>query len=169
MSELTFSSAQPDETHLLADVLTSGTQYKLEHDDTIWGKGEWSEEEVRDMQSKSIAYLIRQDDDIVGTVSIQWEDERFWGVQPPTAGYIHRLAVKDRFHKLGIGERIINWAAGQVAAVGRTALRLDCDEKNFRLCKYYEGLGFIKVGRLSFPELDDGKYVEALYERKIYW
>lgn len=167
MNELTFSPAQPQEIGLVADVLTSGTQRKLEYGDTIWGNGAWSEQQVVDSQSESIAYLVRRDNEVVGTVALQWEDERFWGVQPPIAGYLHRLAVKEGFYKQGIGEQIIDWAAAQVAAEGRFLLRLDCEEKNTGLCRYYEVLGFIKVGRLPFPELDNGNYVEALYERPV--
>ena len=149
----------------IADILTSATKHKLDHGDTIWGTEGWSEEEVYDAMTESTIYLIKQGCEIVGTVSLQWDDPRSWGEQPPVAGYIHRLAVKHGFHGQGLGERVIDWAAARATENGRSFLRLDCEAKNTDLCGYYEKLGFTRVGTRPIPEYDG--YVAALYERPI--
>jgi ribosomal protein S18 acetylase RimI-like enzyme len=115
--------------------------------------------------SESLVYLVKLDGETVGTVSLQWEDERNWGPQPPIAGYMHRLAIKDGFHGQSIGKRVVDWAAFQVAENGREFLRLDCEASNTHLCGYYESLGFRQVG--TRPVSEYGNYVAALYQKRV--
>lgn len=86
------------------------------------------------------------DDSAMGTFVLQWSDERFWGIRPPDAGYLHRVAVAPRFSGHGIGEAMIRWAAGEVTRRGRRFLRLDCPAANQALQAYYERLGFVRRG-----------------------
>jgi ribosomal protein S18 acetylase RimI-like enzyme len=163
MSELSFSAAGEQDIPTVVDILSDATQYKLSHGDKIWGDEGWFDHEVREDMGESTVYLIKQGDEVVATVAMQWEDERNWGSQPPVAGYMHRLAVKDGHHGQDLGGEIIDWAKSQVAAQGRQFLRLDCEAANTKLCGYYEKLGFTQVGTRSVPEYGD--YVAALFEQ----
>lgn len=165
MSELSFSAARAEDVPALADVLSSATRHKIEHEDTVWGAEDWTEEEVHEALAESTMYSVRKGDEVVGTVSLQWDDERNWGLQPPVAGYIHRLAVKEGFHGQGIGERIVDWAATRAAENGRSVLRLDCEDTNTNLCRYYEKLGFVRVGTRDVSDYKG--YRAALYERRV--
>lgn len=165
MNRLEFIGAQESDIPAVEDILNDATQYKVKHGDVAWGTEGWTDEEVRESMSESSVYLIRQGKEIVGTVSLQWEDERNWGIQPPVAGYMHRLAIKEGFHNLGLGAQAIDWALSQVAKKGRQYLRLDCEAKNAELCGYYEAQGFTHVGTRPVPEY--GTYVAALYERPV--
>ena len=161
MSELSFSPASSEDTPILLDILTDATHQKLNRGDMSWGPSGWTEEEVRDVMTESTVYLVRQNDQIIGTVSLQWDDEEVWGPQPPVAGYLHRLAIKDEFRGQGLGEQIVDWSAARAAENGRSSLRLDCEESNEDLCNYYKGLGFTKVGSQILNEF----YTAALFER----
>ncbi len=160
-----FIPAHKEDESLVAEILTDGTQYKAKLGDMAWGDEGWSEEEVQDAMLESTVYLIQQDEETIGTVSLQWDDTRNWGEQPPVAGYMHRLAIKDGFHNQGIGKLAVDWVAEQVAGRGRSLIRLDCEAKNTDLCSYYEKLGFVQVGTRPVPEYGD--YVAALYERSV--
>ena len=163
MESLSFTIAERSDIPILSDVLREATQHKIRHEDHVWGPNGWTDEEIQDTLSESSVYIIRKYNEVVGSVSLQWEDERSWGAQPPIAGYMHRLAIKNGYHDQGLGEIIINWAATQVAQNGKDVLRLDCEEGNVGLCAYYEKLGFVKVGSRPVPEYGD--YVAALYEK----
>ncbi len=81
----------------------------------------------------------------VATFSLSWDDPRFWGPQPPVAGYLHKLAVRRSEAHLGVGRELIEWIARRTRAEGRSLLRLDCLAANARLVAYYEAAGFRKV------------------------
>jgi ribosomal protein S18 acetylase RimI-like enzyme len=165
MGELSFKQINDNEVSIVASVLTSATQHKIKHDDDIWGSGGWSDDEVQGYMKESSIYLVRQDESVVGTVSLQWEDERAWGKQPPIAGYMHKLAINEGFHGQGLGEKIIEWALQQVADNGRQFLRLDCAPDNTSLCAYYEKQGFVLVETRKVPEFGD--YTANLYQRPV--
>jgi ribosomal protein S18 acetylase RimI-like enzyme len=165
MENLSFTSAEATDAPLLADILTDAGKHKLEHNDLSWGTEGYSLDEATELINTSPTYFIRKDGEVVATVALQWDDESSWGVQPPVAAYIHRLAVKDGFHGQGLGEQIIDWANEQAVQNGRQFLRLDCDARNTSLCAYYENQGFVKVGTKQIPEYND--YIAALYERPV--
>jgi len=165
MSELSFSPANQEDVPLLTGILTDATMYKLDLGDQIWGTEGWTEEEVQGAMTESTIYLVREGSEVIGTVSLQWDDERNWGEQPPVAGYLHRLAIREGFHGQGLGERIVDWAAKRVAEKDRQFLRLDCEETNAELCGYYKKLGFVQVGTRPVPEYSN--YVAALFEKPV--
>lgn len=165
MHTLSYGEAGKEDTPIISDILKVATQRKVGYGDTVWGNEGWSDEEIQDSMNESSMYIIRRGEAVVGTVSLQWEDVRSWGEQPPIAGYLHRLAIKDEYKGQGLGDTIVDWAAQQAAKNGRQLLRLDCEESNTQLSAYYEKLGFVKVGTKPIPEYGD--YVAALYERVV--
>jgi protein-tyrosine phosphatase len=86
---------------------------------------------------------------VVATVALSWSDPMFWGPRPPDAGYVHRVAVSSAFTALGLGSRILDWAAGRVVDQGRSWLRLDCAADNTSLRAYYEARGFRCVDEID--------------------
>ncbi|MHB8437322.1 MAG: N-acetyltransferase [Acidimicrobiales bacterium] len=83
---------------------------------------------------------------------------------------LHRLAVRRRY--AGIGQATIEWAQQQVVAHRRAYLCLDCLSSNARLRRYYEDLGFHRVGEINGP-LDHphsaahGAWRATLYENMV--
>jgi len=164
MSNLDLQIVEDKDVSIVADILSSAVRRKLDYGDQAWGSRDWTDDEIREVMTRGTVYLIKQEYEYVGTVSIQWDDEKMWGTQNSKAAYIHRLATKESFKGQGLGEKAIDWVEEQATKNGCTFLRLDCEEKNKGLCGYYEKLGFIKVGTKSSENSD---YVAALYERPI--
>jgi ribosomal protein S18 acetylase RimI-like enzyme len=108
-------------------------------------------------------YVVEQDGVPVGTFSLDWDDELYWGRQEPIAGYVHGLSVRKGFNGRGLGSFVIDWRADLVSALDRRFVRLGCDARNTKLCAYYESLGFVRVGIAPTPE--HGDYIDSLYER----
>ncbi len=163
MEALSIDLARHNEAAQISRVLGDATIRKVTYGDMSWGSEGWSEDDSSELISRSPTYAVRLDGEIVGTVGLQWEDASIWGDQPPVAGYIHRLAIKDGFHGLGLGEQVLNWAQAEAAKKGRSLLRLDCSTDNPKLCAYYEKLGFVQVG--TKHREGDGVSPTALYER----
>lgn len=100
----------------------------------------------------------------VGTVCLQWEDEKHWG-EPGSdglAGYVHGLAIVREVDGKGVGAAILRWAEARTAAAGRPLVRLDCMAGNPGLNSYYERQGFRKIG-----ERDMGGWLTILFEKTV--
>ncbi len=155
--------ATEDQIQLLHKIFTQANTYKVDHGDRAWEPG-FSLRGVKWMLSKGTIYTVYRDGMIVGTVTLDWEDDAWDSATNDQAGYIHRLGIGNEFHGQHLGAQIIDWAASQVACRDRTRLRLDSNVANQELCKYYEKQGFKLVSTKEFP---DYNYTAALYERQI--
>jgi ribosomal protein S18 acetylase RimI-like enzyme len=162
---LKIRKSELNDTLKLADLLTDAVKYKLDHKDSSWGSEAFSEREVRGLIKTGETYSVFSGDDLVATFGLHWEDERIWGQQPPNAGYIHRLAVRQDLHGQGLGKTIIDWVLAEVARHNRQYLRMDCDSANKKLCEYYEGLGFKEAGKKLIEPYKD--YYATLYELEL--
>jgi ribosomal protein S18 acetylase RimI-like enzyme len=146
---------------VLTQIRNDAHAKKVAHSDYAWGKdGDgFSERWVLNNVSQKEVYVVEQDGTSVGTFSLDWDDERHWGLQEPIAGYVHGLCVRKGFNGCGFGRFMIDWCADKVSALNRRFVRLDCDAGNAKLCAYYESLGFVRVGLKT-----DG-YTWSLYEK----
>lgn len=138
---------------------------------TSIGSTQWSgvpSKAFRDYLPKRLAehdvYLVQQDEVAIGTLCLQWEDEGIWGARgkDDQAGYVHGLAIRRSIAHRGIGARMLDWAAANVAENGRRFLRLDCARSSERLRRYYEQLGFVDKG-----PADGGGFETQLFERAV--
>lgn len=105
-------------------------------------------------------WLARRGEDLVGTITLQWDDELVWGARPPDAGYVHRLAV--RRGAAGSGSELLVWAEGETRRAGREFLRLDCWSENARLRAYYEANGFEHRG-----DTVEWDWTVSRYEKRV--
>ncbi|MFF5443486.1 GNAT family N-acetyltransferase [Streptomyces sp. NPDC012888] len=105
---------------------------------------------------------------VVGAYELWWSDEEAWGVQPPVAGYVHRLMVERDTAPAGTGRRMLGHAERRIARTGRERARLDCVSTNPRLLAYYQGAGYRVVGELPNKEGKDGRvYGVVLLEKRL--
>jgi ribosomal protein S18 acetylase RimI-like enzyme len=111
-------------------------------------------------------YLFQHDRSPVGTLTIQWSDPDVWGERgiDGLAGYVHGMAVARSAGGMRVGERMLEWAVGTIAARGRAFARLDAMASNAPLCRYYEQRGFRPLGTAT---LFAGIYTAQLFERVL--
>lgn len=127
-----------------------------------WGPGRFSRERGVEAIGRGEVYIASLEEEIVGTLRLQWSDESVWGVRPDDAGYVHALAVGRAYAGNKVGEGLLRWAEEQVAAAGRHFLRLDCMAANSALRDYYLRAGFTCVG-----EACKYGWAAALFEREV--
>lgn len=112
-----------------------------------------------------VVFVLRHEEDRVGTVTIVWDDPVIWGEQPVPAGYVHNLVVARPCAGHGLGVRLLRWAEDHVAASGRSMARLDCVASNRELRDLYESAGYRWVRDQRYPWLPD--MALALYEKAL--
>jgi ribosomal protein S18 acetylase RimI-like enzyme len=123
------------------------------------------EEILRESLQHHEVYLFQRDNSRIGTVTIQWTDPDVWGERgmDGKAGYIHGMAIVRSATGMRVGERMLEWAIGTIAARGRRQARLDAMASNGRLCRYYEQRGFRPLETALLP----GNFTTRLFERKL--
>ena len=101
-------------------------------------------------------YLIKTSiGKLIGMVRIMNKDLIYWGEMNDKAIYVHSLIIKEEFKGLEIGQKVIDEIKEKAKKKDIRLIRLDCDNSNKKLCKYYENIGFKKVGE---KQLKLGKY-----------
>lgn len=124
-----------------------------------WREGEFDPAEVRREIDRGEWWVVEspvQPDLILASVRVIWADPEIWGEQPEPAGYTHGVAVDRSLAGTGIGARLIRTAERVIAESGRSVSRLDCDDDNPVLKRFYTGLGYTPRGAVDFtvPRLD---------------
>ena len=104
-----------------------------------------------------------------GAFVLRWSDQNVWGPDDGEAGYLHRLATHPDFAGQGLGVKLIAVAEDLIRDRGRHWLRLDCDQANRGLRKYYEALGFSHAGDVtSLPRTTlPGYRTASRYQRRL--
>jgi protein-tyrosine phosphatase len=158
--DLDVRRAERDELDEVVGILSEAARWLLAR-----GIRQWPDPFPRDraaaLLDRGEFYLALVDGQPAATFALLWSDPAFWGEQPPVAGYVHAIAVRRAYAGLGLGERVLDWAEGQVAAAGRELLRLDCMSDNAVLREYYELLGFEPRGEAVFDD-----FSATLFERR---
>jgi protein-tyrosine phosphatase len=160
---LTIRKAGVKDLTKILDILTDAARWRAKAGEFNPWPVPFPESRVSPWLSEGRVYLAElPDEGAVGTFTLLWEDPTFWGPQPPTAGYLHRVAVLRRCAGRGVGAQMLAWAADQVTAAGRRLLRLDTLASNPKLCRYYELQGFRRVGDVTLEG-----HLYALFERTV--
>ena len=76
--------------------------------------------------------------------------------------FVHKLAAARRLKGRGAAAAMLDWARARASDQGRAYLRLDCAADRPKLCRFYEGYGFRRVGRRMV-----GRYDTAFYEMPL--
>ncbi len=64
---------------------------------------------------------------------------------------LHRIYILERAKGKGVGKKLLNWCFETARAKGFESLWLGVWEQNSAALKFYEKIGFVKVGELQFP------------------
>lgn len=81
MTTRTIRKATVEDVPALTHILNDAVAYKFSHGDSAWGKVGWTEMGVQQSLDRSEVYVIEQDDMRVATMSLSWQDEKYWGLK----------------------------------------------------------------------------------------
>ncbi|WP_147679051.1 GNAT family N-acetyltransferase [Algibacter pacificus] len=122
-------------------------------------KIKWVEEGIN---NNEFFFIESMDNENLGMVRILNEDILYWGKQEHKAKYIHSLVIKEKYNGKGYGSKVLLKIENNAKKENCKYLRLDSDSQNPKLCKYYENLGFKKVGIKKLP-----LSIYNLYEKEL--
>ncbi|MEV0317952.1 GNAT family N-acetyltransferase [Streptomyces sp. NPDC050658] len=164
---LTFRPADEADIATLVALYDRAARWMLERGIDQWKPGGKDAEHFRRRIAADEVWLAHQGVAVAGAYEIWWSDEAAWGVQPPVAGYVHRLMTR-RGAPAGTGRALLAEAERRIAAAGLDRCRLDCMTSSPRLRDYYEGAGYTVVGELPGKVAADGStYGVLLLEKRL--
>jgi GNAT superfamily N-acetyltransferase len=137
-------AATAEDTRALVDVLTEAAEWVLRLDGTVmWVEGELEEHRVRAEADAGLFVVAEADDQVVGVIRFQLEDQLFWpDLHARDSAFVHRLAVRRSHAGRGVSIALLQWAVERTRSLGKRFLRLDCDADRTRLRALYERCGF---------------------------
>ena len=126
---------------------------------------EWRAQRIEKYVADGYTYIASDERGYVATITLSPEaDPDFahgWPDGPGNALYVYRMATMRRAAGCNVGARLLDWAGGRAVRDGHTWIRLDVHRHNHELQRYYERLGFTRVGTAVAPPRGSG----ALYQR----
>jgi GNAT superfamily N-acetyltransferase len=88
-------------------------------------------------------FLAEVNDTPAGAVRFQAEDPLFWPDIPQhDSAFVHRLVVSRAFKGSGVSTALLEWSVRHARELGKSWLRLDCDDHRSKLKALYERFGF---------------------------
>ncbi|HTW40532.1 MAG TPA: GNAT family N-acetyltransferase [Thermoplasmata archaeon] len=162
LRDTTVRPATPPDLAGVLCSLTSAAQWSRERGELGWPVP-FPEEAVRPSLERGELYVAEWNGEIVGSFVLRYDDEAFWGPQPPVAGYLHQLAVRRDRPVRGLGRRLVDRAESLVREAKRPWIRLDCVATNRSIIAYYEAAGFRPVRVVPYPH---GNEFEVLLMEK---
>ncbi|HEY9368101.1 GNAT family N-acetyltransferase [Streptomyces sp.] len=167
-THVTFRQADDRDLDVLVSLFDSVARWMVRNGIEQWKPGDKGAEHFRARLAAGEVWLASHDGRTVGAYELWWEDEQVWGPQPPVAGYVHRLMTDREAAPGGAGRLLLAHAERRIAAVGRTAARLDCEARDPRLRTYYEGAGYgAVVEELEKTAADGRRYHVTLMEKAL--
>ncbi len=130
--------------------------------ETQWRPSPAFRQTIKDNIERGDVYVVKGLKGTIGTITLQWNDKKFWGDTRQDAGYIHKLAITRSHAGQHLGLRLLNWAEAKARAQGKSYLRLDCLASNKTIRQYYERVGFTHVRDTPAPG-----WKASLYEKKL--
>ncbi|MEU0371211.1 GNAT family N-acetyltransferase [Streptomyces sp. NPDC006283] len=167
-SDSDFRPATGADVNTLVALYDSASHWMLRNGIDQWKPGDKDAGHFERRIAEGEVWLLESGGRAVGAYEVWWEDIPAWGVQPPVAGYVHRLMTAREHAPTGAGRALLAHGERRIAAGGRQLARLDCLSSNPRLRAYYEAAGYRVVGEEPAKEATDGsRYGVLLLEKPL--
>ena len=162
-SDLRIIRAQQGDLDSVLEILEEASRWLSSKGlETRWRPSPTFRETIKNNIERGHVYVVKDVEGTVGTITLQWSDNKFWGDLPPDSGYVHKLAIKRSHGGKRLGLRMLQWAEAKARAEGKRYLRLDCPASNKTIRDYYEKAGFVHVRDTEMPGLKASLYQKEL-------
>lgn len=159
---MTITLAKEAKLPAILDVIQQRIEWMDEKGLYQWNKtdymGVYPPEYFLGLIQKGEVFVACEGEQVQGVMALFPEDPRW--EKPGTAFYVHHLATA--LGVSGLGKEMLQFAETYALEQGKDYLRLDCQQVNLPLNRYYEALGYVHCGVCI-----DGEYVGNLMEKKL--
>jgi len=111
-----------------------------------WNPNSTRRDHLEAWMADGALWVATSREEVVGMLALWWEDPARYWPKSDLAAYVHDLMISPTVKGERTGERLLSWVESYVRGRGRRLVRLDCDANNQVLCRYYENLGYRRVG-----------------------
>jgi len=127
-------------------IRNDAARWMLDHGIDQWQPGEYDAVAATGLAAGDL-HVAELAGVVVGGLRLMDADADVWpeAIGEPGVGYVHALVLDRSVAGLGLGGRLLGWAADSVRTAGGTLLRLDCRASNGRLRAFYADAGFTEV------------------------
>jgi GNAT superfamily N-acetyltransferase len=155
--------AEPRDADALEAMLLDAARWVDALGVVMWEEGELDRTRLeREIAARQFA-VAEIDGALAGAIRFQLEDPLFWpDLAEGQSAFVHRLVVGRPFKGQGVSQALLQWAVERARALGRDALRLDCDADRAKLRRLYEDFGFVFH---SYRQV--GSYYVSRYELSL--
>ena len=158
---MTITVANPDHLPAILDIIGKRIAWMDRKGLYQWNKtdylGVYPPEYFKELIEREIVFIACEEERVLGVMALFPEDPRW--EKPGTAYYVHHLATS--IEVAGVGKELLAFAEAYALEHNKEYLRLDCQQVNLPLNRYYEALGYVHCGVCI-----DGEYVGNLMEKK---
>jgi GNAT superfamily N-acetyltransferase len=145
------------------DIMREAAQWLIQTKKPLWHLEDLNKEKLlKDNNEKEfyVGWIGKND---VSAMILKWYDPFFWpNIKENESGFIHKLSIRRNYAGMGISKMMVEFAVDECKKRGINVLRLDCAGDREKLCRIYEKMGFIQVGRRMI-----GKFDIAFYELRF--
>ena len=146
--------------HMLLEAASWVDALDAEGRSRMWEDGELEFDAIAGEVAAGQFYIAEVNGQPAGAVRFQTVDLLFWpDVPQESSAFVHRLVVTRRFKGARVSTALMTWAVARARSLGKSCLRLDCDNDRPKLKALYERFGF----RLH-SHRQVGPYYVARYE-----
>jgi GNAT superfamily N-acetyltransferase len=138
-----FRLATPEDSLVVAEVLSAVAENLRKKDLALWSLAEVSESAVSPHIRDGLYHLGMDGAEVIGVFRLEMRDPTFWPEIPDgTSAYLHKLAVLPERQGQNLAHILLQHAVGLTKARGMSFLRLDCMGGRPKLRSVYEQFGF---------------------------
>ncbi|MGG4479840.1 GNAT family N-acetyltransferase [Paenibacillus illinoisensis] len=150
--------AQPEDTEDVLSLLRETAEWLRSQGSSQWSallKGEDSHDTAGAIRRGDV-FVFKKEGDVAGMVILLQQpsawDFDLWGPKAPQtdgAVYLHRLAIRRKYARTGLGRDILGWSSSGIQFDNKHVMRLDCVGDNERLNEFYPRNGYTFVGKIN--------------------
>jgi GNAT superfamily N-acetyltransferase len=138
------SLAQPGDLPAVMALLGDRIKWLRERNSDQWNAGRPFESRMADAISRQTTWLLRDENDPIGTITLSSKGDRDFWTQAELADralYLGKMATSTNRMGESLGRVLITWAQDWAAQSGFDLLRWDVWRTNKQLQRYYRSLG----------------------------
>jgi GNAT superfamily N-acetyltransferase len=135
--------ASPDEAAVVQRLLLEAAAWVDALGIEMWDQGELDPALIASEVAAGQFFIADMNGTPAGAIRFQSEDLLFWPDIPQhDSAFVHRLVVSRAFKGTGVSTALLEWAVQHARSIGKSWLRLDCDDNRPKLKALYERFGF---------------------------
>ncbi|NQX70235.1 GNAT family N-acetyltransferase [Paenibacillus alba] len=167
LNEIDILEASPSQVDEVLSLWLEAAHWMLDNGIDQWRPEYFNRETVLAYFHNRQIFLVKMNDEIVGSFALQWSDPSVWGdLHNEESGYLHRFVVRRTQAGRNIGQYMLKWIEEYVKTQNKRYVRLDCMATNEALNGYYRKQNFTYRGTF---QLQSGEisWRGSLYEKEV--